>query len=58
MMILSELNLLVIKLDDEEILFIRMNLPEALNDMATNSIGNPNLNLDTDNIKTLFWFEK
>ncbi|CAM4344851.1 Kiwa anti-phage protein KwaB-like domain-containing protein [Flavobacterium terrigena] len=45
------------KLDDEEILFIKMDLPESLNDVATNSIGIPNLNLEIDNIKTLFWFE-
>lgn len=45
------------KLDDEEILFITMDLPEALSDVATNSIGIPNLDLNNDTIKTLFWFE-
>ncbi|WP_343614785.1 hypothetical protein [Flavobacterium sp.] len=45
------------KLDDDEISFIIMNLPESLSDVATNSIGIPNLDLDSDSIKTLFWFE-
>lgn len=45
------------KIDDEEILYIIMNLPDSLNDVATNSIGIPNLNLDNDIIKALFWFE-
>jgi Domain of unknown function (DUF4868) len=45
------------KIDDEEILFITMNLPNSLNDVAANSIGIPNLNLDNDTIKALFWFE-
>lgn len=45
------------KLDEDEISFIKMDLPEILDDVATNSIGIPNLNLNIDNIKTLFWFE-
>lgn len=45
------------KIDDEEILYITMDLPESLNDVAANSIGILNLNLDNDSIKALFWFE-
>ena len=45
------------KIDDEEILYITMDLPNSFNEVTTNSIGISNLNLDNDSIKALFWLE-
>jgi len=45
------------KIDDEEILYITMPLPETLNEVATNSIAIEELDLEGDKIKALFWYE-
>ena len=43
--------------DNEEVLFVVMDLPENIKEVSANSIGIPVLNLKTENIKTLFWYE-
>jgi len=44
-------------IQDEEILYVEMELPENVLESATNPIGFHTLNLLTDEIKTLFWVE-
>lgn len=45
------------KLDDEEICYIKMDLPEFIKEVEENSIGIGLLNLKEDKIKTLFWYD-
>lgn len=42
---------------DEEILYVEMELPEDIVEVASNPIGFNTLNLTTDDIKTIFWIE-
>lgn len=44
-------------IQDEEVLFVEMELPENIKEASNNPIGIEVLNLDTDTIKTLFWVE-
>jgi len=44
-------------IQDEEILYVEMNLPSNILESLTNPIGIHTLNLATDEIKTLFWIE-
>lgn len=43
--------------DNDEVLFVLMELPENLKEVATNSIGIQALDLKNESIKSLFWFE-
>ena len=42
---------------ENEILYVNFNLPENVIEASNNSIGIPALNLNTEKIKTLFWYE-
>ncbi len=44
-------------IEDEEILYVALNLPDNVTEANTNPIGLHALNLATDDIKTLFWVE-
>ena len=44
-------------IQDEEILYVELELPENVIEASTNPIGIDVLNLTTDEIKTLFWVE-
>lgn len=44
-------------IQDEEILYVELELPENVIEASTNPIGIDVLNLATDDIKTLFWVE-
>lgn len=44
-------------IQDEEILYVEMELPNYITEAKTNPIGLEVLNIDTDIIKTLFWIE-
>lgn len=44
-------------IQEEEILYVEMGLPENINEASDNAIGIEVLNLETDNIKTIFWYE-
>lgn len=44
-------------IQDEEILYVALQLPENVIEASTNPIGLEVLNLATDDIKTLFWVE-
>jgi len=43
--------------DSDQVSYVKMDLPAELNDVAKNAIGIPILDLDNENIKTLFWYE-
>lgn len=45
------------EIQDEEILYVELQLPDYLVEASTNPIGLQVLNLETDDIKTLFWVE-
>ena len=45
-------------IQDEEILYVELHLPDNVIEANTNPIGLQVLNLVTDDIKTLFWVEK
>jgi hypothetical protein len=45
------------KLDDEEIHYVEMDLPDFVKEVETNSIGLETLDLKEDKIKTLFWYD-
>ena len=44
--------------DENEISYIEMALPEAFNDIPDNQIGITTLDLEHDDIKSLFWYEE
>ncbi len=44
-------------IDDDEILFVTMNLPNTFDGVSNNPIGIPILDLNNDKIKALFWME-
>lgn len=44
-------------IQEEEILYVEMGLPENIEEASNNAIGIEVLNLETDNIKTIFWYE-
>jgi hypothetical protein len=45
------------KLEDEEIHYVEMDLPEFVKEVESNAIGIETLDLEKDKIKTLFWYE-
>jgi len=45
-------------IQENEVLYVNLELPDDVKEAATNSIGIPNLDLNKENIKTLFWYEK
>lgn len=45
------------KIDGDEVLYVEMNLPENLIEANTNAIGLEVLDINKDDIKTLFWIE-
>jgi hypothetical protein len=45
------------KIEDDEVLFVTMTLPNTFLDIAINPISYPILDLQNDRIKALFWFE-
>lgn len=45
------------RIDEDEIMYVRMELPDDFNDVAGNAINIPILDILNDKIKALFWFE-
>jgi hypothetical protein len=45
------------RIDEDEIMYVIMALPNDFNDVANNAINIPVLDIQTDKIKALFWFE-
>lgn len=45
------------KIEDDEVLYVVMDLPPGVADVINNPIGIPILDLEQDKIKALFWFE-
>jgi len=45
------------KVEEDEILYVTMPLQENITEVATNALGIENLNLNTDAIRALFWYE-
>lgn len=45
------------KIDDDEVMYVSMQLPNSFDEILKNPIGIPILNLKEDQIKALFWFE-
>lgn len=45
------------KVDEGEVLYVNLILPDNVIEAATNSIGIPVLNLNTESVKALFWYE-
>jgi hypothetical protein len=45
------------KIDDDEVAFVTIALPAEFDNVSNNPIGIPILNLQTDQIKALFWYE-
>lgn len=44
-------------IDEDEILFVAMDLEDNIKEVATNSIGINELDISSDKVKSLFWFE-
>lgn len=44
-------------IDNDEVLYVSMSLPDSFNDVAGNSIGIQTLNLNSDKIIALFWYD-
>ena len=46
------------KVDEDEIMYVIMNLPDSFAEIANNPIGIPILDLENEPVKALFWFER
>lgn len=46
------------KIDEDEVLYVSMALPDAFNDVPGNPIQIPLLDIQVDSIKALFWYEE
>jgi len=44
-------------IQEDEISFVNLTLPDSITEVSTNSIGIPVLDLNNERIKTLFWYE-
>jgi hypothetical protein len=45
------------KIDPNEILYVSLELPANVLEVSTNAIGIPDLNMEKEEVKTLFWYE-
>lgn len=45
------------RIDEDEVLYVELELSDNLKEANTNSIGLDNLNLSSDKVKSLFWIE-
>lgn len=45
------------KIEEDEVLYVEMALPENVAEVSVNALGIQTLNLNQDPIKTLFWYE-
>ena len=44
-------------IQEDEVLFVELTLPDNVKEVETNAIGIPDLDIDQEQIKSLFWYE-
>lgn len=45
------------KVEDDEVLYVNMQMPDNVTEVAVNAMGIPTLNLNHDTIRALFWYD-